>query len=98
MLPSIFVPADEGHNRRRSEPGYAYIVRHLDLLHPRLRLEVFRAAPRVLPGFTKSDAGSAYVEKLFAEALLAAATGAGATELVVLVQTLTGAEGGAATG
>jgi hypothetical protein len=59
---------------------------------------VCRAAPRVLSGFSNSDAGSAYVPELFSEALLEAVTDVGAADLVALVNTLTGAEGGAVTG
>jgi hypothetical protein len=73
-------------------------VKHLGLLHPRARLEVYRAAPRVLPGFSKADAGSAYASELFAKALLEAATAAGVPELVALVEALTGAEEWVGTG
>ena len=79
------------------EAAHHYTVRYLGMLHPRARLEVFRAAHRVLPGFSKADASGPYAAELFQEALLEAVTAAPAAELVALVQTLTGADESAAT-
>ena len=94
--PVYVVPADEGHNRRRTEPGYDYIVRQLSLFHARLRLAVYCKAAGVLPGFTKADAGSAEARALFDEALLEAVTAATAAGLLALVNALTEPQGGAA--
>ena len=80
------------------EAAHFYIIRTLGELHPRRRIEVYRAAPRVLPGFSRRDAAGSEARALFDEALLTAATGAGAAELVGLVTALTGAEGGAGIG
>jgi hypothetical protein len=80
------------------EAAHHCIVKHLGLLHPRARLDVYRKAASALSGFSRANAGSAYASELFAEALLEAATAAGATELVALVEALTAEGGAAATG
>ena len=79
------------------ESAHSFITQHLGMLHPRSRLETYKKAAGVLRGFSKAEAASSEARALFDEALLEAVTAATAAGLLALVETLTGAEGGAAT-
>jgi hypothetical protein len=72
------------------EAAHSFIVQHLGMLHPRARLEVYRKAAGVLPGFTRRDAAGEAARELFDEALLEAVTASSAAQLVELVEALTG--------
>ena len=80
------------------EAAHYFVEQQLDLLHPRSRLETYKKAAAVLPGFSKADAACSEARALFDEALLAAVTAASGAELLTLVNALTESEGGAATG
>jgi hypothetical protein len=75
------------------EAAHYFVEQQLDLVHPRARLEIYKKAAAVLPGFSKADAACSEARALFDEALLAAVTAASGAELLALVTALT--EGGA---
>lgn len=78
------------------EAAHYFVETQLDLVHPRARLETYKKAAAVLPGFSKADAASSEARPLFDESLLAAVTAASGAELLLLVNALTEPQGGAA--